>query len=400
MKRLIIIATNAIIFSLIPILCWFGLGILVDKNLVNVFSITYPLQFIYSFIKSLFGTGANICKEKNQNSNETLSGMTLGIIFGFFVFGLFLLNIKSYLSFMNVDYEIYKEFTVYSIILLYIQTIFALVLEKLYFEGKEKIASKYCIQMNCLNFLVLMILALIFKSKWCIVLVTLLITFVYVLVVTCKQYKKFHLEFHVGQYIRYNSVELVDNTLFFLIFFFGIANASSFGTEYMAALNFVALITDCQWDSFNAIQTVANIDISQEKFNYKEHIKNAYKLLIILLSSVFLMFLLLYHSYSLNMKLVLIYFGFEFVNFAMYPIYRIRTCYLQLEYSSIKTTVNKTIASVFRFILSLLPTPFCTGIGQVCSSIYQFLSINMMFGKNYKVDNLGNITLKEGEKLL
>ena len=58
MKRLIIIATNAIIFSLIPILCWFGLGILVDKNLVNVFSITYPLQFIYSFIKSLFGTGA------------------------------------------------------------------------------------------------------------------------------------------------------------------------------------------------------------------------------------------------------------------------------------------------------------------------------------------------------
>lgn len=54
MKRLIIIATNAIIFSLIPILCWFGLGILVDKNLVNVFSITYPLQFIYSFIKSLF----------------------------------------------------------------------------------------------------------------------------------------------------------------------------------------------------------------------------------------------------------------------------------------------------------------------------------------------------------
>ena len=199
---------------------------------------------------------------------------------------------------------------------------------------------------------------------------------------------------------RYNSVELVDNILFFLIFFFGISNASSFGTEYMAALNFVALITDCQWDSFDAIQTVANIDISQGKFNYKEHIKNAYKLLMILLSSVFLMFIILYHSYSLNMKLVFIYFAFELVNFVIYPIYRIHTCYLQLEYSSMKTTVNKTIASVFRFILSLLPTPFCTGIGQVCSSIYQFISTNVMFGKNYKVDNLGNITLKEGEELL
>lgn len=400
MKRLIIIATNTIIFSLVPILCWFGLGLLVDKNLVNVFSITYPLQFIYAVIKSLFGTGANISKEKNHNLNDTLSGMTLGIIFGFFVFGLFLLNVKGYISFMNVDYEIYKEFTVYSIILLYIQTIFALVLEKLYFEGKEKLASKYCIQMNLLNFLVLIISALIFKNKWCIVSVTLLITFIYILVVTCKQYHKFHLEFHIVQYIRYNSVELVDNILFFLIYFFGISNASSFGEEYIAALNFVALLTDCQWDSFDSIQTVACIDISQEKFNYKEHIKNAYKLLLILLSSVFLMFILLYYSYSLNMKLVFIYFSFELVNFAIYPIYRIHTCYLQLEYSGMKTTVNKTIASVFRFFLSLLPTPFCTGIGQICSSIYQFISTNVMFRKNYKVDNSGAIILKKSEELL
>ena len=46
MKRLLRISFNSAIFSLILILSWFMLGLLVDKNLVNVFTLTYPLQFI------------------------------------------------------------------------------------------------------------------------------------------------------------------------------------------------------------------------------------------------------------------------------------------------------------------------------------------------------------------
>ena len=41
--------------------------------------------------------------------------------------------------------------------------------------------------------------------------------------------------------------------LFFLIYLFGLSNALEFGEKYTVALNFVALITDTQWDSFDAI---------------------------------------------------------------------------------------------------------------------------------------------------
>ena len=58
---------------------------------------------------------------------------------------------------------------------------------------------------------------------------------------------------------------------------FGLSNALEFGEKYAIALNFVALITDTQWDAFDSISTVAKIDISKKKFNYKEHRKNAYK---------------------------------------------------------------------------------------------------------------------------
>lgn len=37
-------------------------------------------------------------------------------------------------------------------------------------------------------------------------------------------------------------------------------------------------------------------------------------------------------------------------------------------------------------ILSLTKTPFCTGIGQACSSVYQFITVSIFFKLNFKVD--------------
>ena len=391
MKRLLRIAVNSAVFSFIPILSWFCLGLLVDKNLANVFTLTYPLQFIWAVLKSIFGIGANISKEKDKDENAVLSGMTLGIILGFIIFGLFALNLRKYIEFMNMDYEIYKEFALYSVIQLYIQLIFSFVLEKLYFEKNEKKANKYCIQLNLLNFIVLILSATFIKNKVSIIIITLSSILIYTLVVIAKQYKKFKLNIHIIKYIKYESVEISNNILFFLIFLFGLSNALKFDEKYIIALNFVALITDTQWDSFEAISTVAKIDISQGRFNYIEHRNNAYKLLEILISTVFIMLLISYRFYELDLAITLFYLSFELINFVIYPIYKIKTCYLQLERLAKKVTTNKIVAGVIRFFISLLRTPFCTGIGQVTSSIYQFITVNMMFHRNFVIDKEGKV---------
>ena len=111
-------------------------------SLIIAMFMMLTIQYIWYMLKSIFGTGANISKEKDKNENAVLSGMTLGIIVGFFVFGFLAINIESYIKFMNMDVAIYKEFALYSIIQLYIQLVFAFVLEKLYFENKEKLANK------------------------------------------------------------------------------------------------------------------------------------------------------------------------------------------------------------------------------------------------------------------
>ena len=304
--------------------------------------------------------------------------MTLGILVGFIVFGIFVLNVDKYISFMNMDYNIYVEFTIYSIIQLYISAVFSFVLEKLYFEDKEKLANKYCIQMNMINFISLVISSILFENKWGIVSITLLSIFIYVLIVTIKQYRKFKFKIHILKYIKYESVEIINNLLFFFFYLFGLSNTSEFDDEYIIVLNFVTLLTDCQWDTFDTIITVAKIDIAQKNFDYKTHIKNSYKLLFILFSTIIIMFLITYKFYNTNLILLCIYLGFDFINFLMYPIYSINTCYLQLESSTVKITFNKLVASILRFMLSLLKTPLCTGIGQTVSSIYQYISTSIM----------------------
>lgn len=70
MQRLLKISFDSLLLSLTPILSWFFLSLLVDKNLISVVTITYPLQYIYCIIRSPFAVGANICKVKDKNKKR------------------------------------------------------------------------------------------------------------------------------------------------------------------------------------------------------------------------------------------------------------------------------------------------------------------------------------------
>lgn len=397
MKRLLRISFDLSLLSFIPIILWFLLGIIVDKNLINIFTLTYPLQFIYYIFRSIFSTGANISKEKDKNKDAVMSGLVIGSIISLITFLLILINIDGYINFMNMDVNIYKTFTIYSVIEIFISLEFAFILNKLYYEGQNKLANKYSIMFNLLNLVLLVGTSLITKNQSVIVITTLIPLFLFTLYIIIKNSDKFKLKLNIPKCIKYDSVELFNNIGFLLIFLFGLSNAINFGEKYTLALTFVALITDTQWDTAEAIVTAATIDVSKNNFNYKEHRRNAYKLLSILFLTSLIMFSLLYRFYDLDFKITMIYFVFEIVNFLIYPIYRIKTCYLQLEWSAFKITENKIFSLFLRMLLSLTKTPFCTGIGQACSSVYQFITVSIFFKFNFKVDKKGNVIRKKME---
>ena len=182
MQRLFRISFNKFIFSFTPILVWFLIGIIIDPKLVNVFSITYPMQFVYLVLLAMFGTAANINETRDHKKGAAFSGFLVGSIIGGVIFLLVILNLDAYLSFMNVDYDSYREFALFSLISLYISLVFGMLMEKLYFAKKEKQANKFMVIFNIVYAVSLIGTSLLSKDKTLIVVVTLMCLMVFVFI--------------------------------------------------------------------------------------------------------------------------------------------------------------------------------------------------------------------------
>ncbi len=382
MNRLLRIGFDTLLTSVTPILGWFLLGILVDKNLINIFSLIYPMQFIISGIRSIFGTGANISAIRDNNKESIFSGVVFGAILGILILGTITLNIDKYISFMNMDIQVYKIFGIYAVIQMFLQLLLNLSLCKLYYEDDNKKANKYSFCFNLINFSSLIIMSIITKEQVIIASASIIITSIFVAIMMFKTVEKTKLRINLINCIKYDSVYLFAEISMFIIYLFGFKNSFNFGEKYILAISFATLITDTQWDISYAIKTVAQIDITKKEFSYKEHMINSRKLIYILIISTFIMGVILYPIYKVDIVATLIIIGIELVSLYMYPIYITNLTYIQLEYSYVKATISKQIANLFRIICSFIPSPFCTSIGLAVSVIYQLASTQYIISKN------------------
>lgn len=392
MKRLLRISLDILVTSIVPIASYFLLGILIEPSLINIFSLTYPMQFIMSIYKSLFGVGTNVYAYKEDNKNAINSGIVLGIIVGLFTFIAIAINIDKYILFMGMDVDKYRIFGIYSVLQIYLQLILYLVINKLHYKEENKKANKLSTIFNIVNFSFLIIPAIFIKNQIIVATIALVATAITVICILFKNIEKFKFSINIFKWIKYDSVDLITSIMFFLIYLFGLSNAFKYGENYALAMSFSTLITDMQWDITHSIGVAARIDIVKNKFKYSEHLKNAFNLIGLILISIIAMFGILYPIYKTGLDITLIYVGIEIINFIVYPLYYIKMCYIQIERSALKTTINKQIADTIRFILSFIPTPFCTVIGQLASMTYQLIYSNIMV--RFKKEKI----IREGEE--
>ncbi len=398
MRRLLKISFDQALLSLTPILSWFCLSLLIDKNLISVFTITYPLQYICGIIRSPFSIGANISKTRDKNKDAVMSGLVLGSIITILVYGFTILNIDSFISFMNMDAGIYHTFAIYAVVILTLQTIFTFVLDKLYYENQNNRANRYSIIFNFLNFGVLIGTALLTRNPTTIVAVTSAIMGIFTLYVFLCNCNRFHFCLNFLHCLKYDSSSLASYFFGFLTFLFGLSNALEFGAEYGLAITFVSLVTDTQWDALESVTILAKVNVSQKKFNYKKSLRSSYALLSVLYVSSLAMFFGLYQFYPLNLPLTLLFLGFEFLDFLLCPAYYLYTSFLQLNWSASGTTINRVIARSLRLCCSFLPTPFCNNIGSITSTLYQLATTKFFFYRNFLVDKNGRVSRRRGHR--
>ncbi|MBO4816547.1 MAG: hypothetical protein J5507_06670 [Clostridia bacterium] len=384
MKRLYRVSFDILITSIIPIVSWFLLGKILSNDLINVFSLTYPLQCITGIINAIFGVGANISKYKDNNENSADNGIFYGIIFSLFIYGIVIINIDKYINFMNLSVSSYKVFATYSTIQIMLHTILTLVTTKLYYENKNKKSNRISLIFTLVNFIVLILTAIISKNDLITATLTIVILVIMLISIIIKNIKKIDFKLNIKKCIKYDSSFLCISFMFFLIYFFGFSNSFNYGEKYVLAITFATLVTDMQWDIKGAIDTVAKIDIAKKNFVYVEHRKNACKLISILITSVIVMSVIAYPFYKPDIKIAGIFILLHIVNFIIEPFYTIKEDWLQLEASASKTTFNIFVAFLIRTIVCFIPTPFCTILGQMASSSYEFIYSNLNYKKHNK----------------
>lgn len=381
MKRLLRIAFDIFISSFTPIISWFFIGVLINKELTNVFTLTYPMQCIMGIIISIFGVGANVSGIRDKNKNSADNGILFGSLISIILFGLTAINCKHYIKFMNMNENIYLIFGTYSILQILLQTILHLILTKLHYQELNKKANKISILFNTINFMSLIFTALITKNQLYISVITLSILTIFDLIIFIKNVSAVDFKLNIKNCIKYDSVSFSTSIMFFIVYFFGFSTSFSFGEKYVVAITFSTLITDIQWDMATAIKENAKIDIVKEKFEYSYHLKNAIKFVSLLIFSIILLGFALYPLYNPDFLIVSIFVVLHIIDFIMFSFFEIKITYLELEYSPTKTTLNNIIASVIRTFLSLLPTPFCTIIGQIVCAIYEFVYSSILYKK-------------------
>ena len=283
---------------------------------------------------------------------------------------------------MNMDIQIYKTFAIYGLIQMFLQLLLNLSLCKLYYENDNKRANKYSFWFNLINFSSLIIMSIITKEQILIVSISIIITTIFTIVMMTRLVQKTKLKINLINCIKYDSVYLFAEISMFIIYLFGFKNSFNFGEKYILATSFATLITDTQWDISYAIKTVAQIDIAKRLFSYKEHMKNSRKLIYLLIISTFIMGLILYPSYKVDITATLLIVGIELISLYMYPMYITKLTYIQLEYSALKATISKQISNILRICCSFIPSPFCTSIGLAVSVIYQLASTQYIIYKN------------------
>ncbi|MBR2998696.1 hypothetical protein IKF34_02960 [Candidatus Saccharibacteria bacterium] len=364
MKRLLQISLDVLLTSALPIVMWIVLGIVVRSEVASVFSLTYPIQFVWLILVNLFAVGPNITARKLKDRNVVMTNLIMGIVVGGVLTIFLCVNVDAYIIMMNLDPVAYHDFVFYGMVWLYISFIAQIISQKLYYVGKNNSSNIMNLFLNGVNFLMIVGFNLM-MSEWNAITLTLVFDAAIIIAFLLKNFEKRKFSLRFLQNIKNTSFNILDYLGLLLAYGFGFMNSFSYGEIFVVAITFDTLTTDAQWDVLiHSVGTTAEIDISKGRFVYRKSLKNAYKLLAILIGSVLVMDALLYSYYRPELWVFLVILAIGVITMILEPLVEYRWKYLQIENNKIEHNVVVFGVRVIRVLISFLPTAFCTYIGQ------------------------------------
>ena len=373
MKRLLRISLNVLFTSALPIVSWILLGIIVRPEIADVFSLTYPMQFLFVVLMTIFAIGANITAKLKHDKNVVMTNLVVGsIVFGIFT-AVICANIDAYLEQMNVTPEVYRDFAIYAFIRIAEGNIIMMISQKLYYKNEIKKTNTINLVYGACDFILITVLNSITDHTAAII-ITLCADSAITAIFFFRNYDKWKFSLRLFDNIKNASFEILDSLGMFLAYGLGYANSFSYGKEFLNAINFETLITDAQWDMLNeSVGTAARVDIAERKFNYRKMRRQALAMSAIMLGTSAILGLVLYWYYKPDLLILLILFGSQVIDMFFDPINHIRWSYLQIRDNKLRHNAVFVATRLVRIVCSFIPTGFCVYIGELSSTAIKYI---------------------------
>lgn len=391
MKRYFSISITLFAFSALNALTYLLLGIIYgDTAFAEIFSITYPLQYVASILLYFFVSASNIRANKEGNKNCVQTGLFLGLVSATIIFVIVAVFVDKYILFMNMEPDIYRNFTLMAIGQLFFTFVINVIAEKLYFENKDRKANLCNLGFVLLNLITVVITVLITKNQLIILLVNLSSLCLYCAILLGFTFKKFKFTFNLKKNFKFASLDVINSLIMFMIYLIGYRRAFAFGAEFIAALNLVNLITDPLWDALVAINKIAKIDISQANYNYRRALRNSGIITACYGGFGIILFFSLFQVYHVVLAIGLIRLGFQIADMILEVFLSNLREYLQLEFSAKITTGLHFFVMTLRAVLTIFViSPYNTNIGQIVGDTVALGLLLIYRFKFYKVNKMG-----------
>lgn len=258
--------------SLVPIMFCFFIGSVVSPELSSIFTLTYPIQFIFMLVTDvlLYSGFTYAQKDKQKWAQDymlSLVFISFVITFAIVIFTFFLF--KHYCNFMHFDLNIFYKWGLLHAI--YICTDIAVNAIRLYFifMKEDKYAGISYLSKVLVVTIPTMVAIFITKNANVSIITYLFFQFVWYVIAIRKIYNpfKFRFSYHC---MKYGIPDIVDNLGMLLFFAFGIENIAENSLIFVIAYNLDTLLTDWLWDiKICGIEPIIRSELCSDTFDYK-----------------------------------------------------------------------------------------------------------------------------------
>ena len=385
LKRMIQIGEITIINSLTPILTWVILGFITyNKNLINIFSLTYSIQFIPYLLLALFVTGNIIGNKKNKlDKGYIYSGIIVANLIAFFAILITTFHIESVMEFMGVMDKSYKSWFLYSLWFMFLEVPLTQVLELLYFENKDDEAKKISFVFNLLYCLTINIIYMCVRKELPAVIISIFILAAYTYYQVIKHMMSFEFKLNVFKGCKYQLSVISSNLMMFIIYLFGMKAVFEYSPDFALAVSLCSMMTDTQWDMIiNSICTISKVEMSNGIYKI-EDLLNASKIYVmIMILSMWILLLLGYNIYRPKLEFVIAILLFETVDMLFVQTRYVKQTWIDIEISSKWSVYLVMFTKIMRMLISISGISiYALWIAQCVSGIINAVGFNFLYKK-------------------